>query len=456
MLNINSGHLLTSTLALATLVVLLPAESSRAQAATQNSEQISSSSPKTAPSPAVQSAAASHQDGVIKELLLDVLKRALVDNPTIRAQKSQIAATDSDLQAAEWARYPALSASTQATEADTSQRVITLEQPIWTGGRITGTIDFAKALKSQAEATLRAAQQEVLAQTTSAFFEVRRLEIRYEAAKENTIEHYKLVDLISRRVKLEVSPVTDQVLANSRAQLAKTEELQVLRQLETVRLQLNQLVGSPVGSIRSSDNFRFVNYASRQEAIDAALKFSPLRSQALANIDGAIAQISIAKASSWPSVVAGYTRNTQNIAGTSSTSNVGYVGVQFAPGSGLAAFSTAKAAEFRRQSAQDSLMATEQQLMAQVASAFAETLTFQDLIAPNQAFLKGMEEVLDSYMRQYQIGRKGWLDVLNAQREKTQSQVAFFDATYNLQASRLRLMFLTGDLTAANVDSIYE
>ena len=321
MLKIRSGALLTP---LATALSLFTLGAAIATPALGQTPMPNASPPSSQNGPVVA-------DEYTKELLLDVLKRALQDNPTIRAQKSQISATDFDLQAAEWARFPALSVSTQATEADTSQRVITLEQPIWTGGRITSTIDLARSLRTQAEATLKAAQQQVLAEATTAFFEVLRLENRYEAAKENTVEHYKLVDLISRRVKLEVSPVTDQVLARSRAQLAKTEELQVFRQLETVRLQLNQLVGSPVGPIRSSDNFRFVKYDSRQDAIVAALKFSPLRSQALANIEGAIAQIGIATASSWPSVVAGYQRNTQDIAGTTTTSNTGYVGIQFAP-----------------------------------------------------------------------------------------------------------------------------
>lgn len=390
------------------------------------------------------------------ELLLDVLKRALLDNPTVRAQRSQITATDFDLQAAQWSRYPALSVSSQATQSNTNQGTVTLEQPIWTGGRISSTIEFAQSLRDQAQATLLAAQQQVLSDTTSVFFEVLRLENRYEAARANTAEHLKLVDLIARRVKLEVSPVTDEVLARSRAQLAKTEELQVARQLQTVRLQLNQLVGSPVSSIRSSESFRFVEYQAADQAIDTALKFSPLRQQAQANIEGAIAQIGIANSTAYPSIVVGYQRNTQENSGVSVTNNTGYIGVQLAPGSGLAAFSTAKAAEFRRQAAQDSLMAVEQQVTSATASAFAETLNFAELIAPNKAFLEGMEEVLDSYLRQYQIGRKGWLDVLNAQREKTQSQVAYFDALYGLQASRLRLMYLTGDLTAANIDSLYE
>lgn len=385
--------------------------------------------------------------------LHDVLSRALQDSPSIRSQRAQISAADNDLKAAEWGKFPAISFQTQSSQSNSSQQVISIEQPIWAGGRITSSIEFAQASKDQANATYLAAQQQVLSDVATAFFEILRLENRYEAAKENTAEHQRLVELIKRRVVLEVSPVTDQVLATSRADLAKTEELQVLRQLQTARFQLNQLVGSDVGALRppAENELWHQTYSSSSEVIEVTLKFSPLLRQAQANIDGAAAQVDLAKSASYPSIVAGYQSVDQEVSGVSQKTNTGYIGLQFAPGSGLATFATSRAAEDRRQAAVDSFLAVQNQIKSVVSSAYAETINLESLIEPNKNFLRGMEEVLDSYMRQYQIGRKTWIDVLNSQREKTQSKVAYFDALYGLQASRLRLMLLTGDLRASNL-----
>lgn len=385
--------------------------------------------------------------------LLEVLAKALQESPSIKAQRAQTSAADNELSAARWGRFPSVSFSTQSTQSNSNQQVFSVEQPIWAGGRITSTIEFAEASKDQAEAALVATQQQVLSDVATAFFEILRLENRYEASKENTAEHQRLVELIDRRVALEVSPVTDQVLAKSRAELAKTEELQVLRQLQTARFQLNQLVGSVVGPLKApgENQLWHQRYPSSDEAMDVALKFSPLLRQAQANIDGAAAQVSLAKAASYPSVVAGYQSIDQELSGMTQKTNTSYVGLQFAPGSGLSSFATSRAAEDRRQAAVDSFAATQNQVRAVVSSAYAESLNLEALVEPNKRFLRGMEEVLDSYMRQYQIGRKTWIDVLNSQREKTQSKVAFFDALYGLQASRLRLMFLTGDIRANNL-----
>ena len=55
-------------------------------------------------------------------------------------------------------------------------------------------------------------------------------------------------------------------------------------------------------------------------------------------------------------------------------------------------------------------------------------------------------EVFDSYVRQFTTGKKSWIDVLNAVRESTQSEMAVADAEGQLIASALRLKLQTAKL----------
>jgi adhesin transport system outer membrane protein len=66
------------------------------------------------------------------------------------------------------------------------------------------------------------------------------------------------------------------------------------------------------------------------------------------------------------------------------------------------------------------------------------------------------EEVVDSYLRQYQIGRKNWLDVLNAVRESSQAAYNAVDVGNSKEALQLRLMLLTGQLTAQNLSTVHD
>jgi adhesin transport system outer membrane protein len=55
------------------------------------------------------------------------------------------------------------------------------------------------------------------------------------------------------------------------------------------------------------------------------------------------------------------------------------------------------------------------------------------------------EDVSASFSRQYAIGRKGWIDVLNAQRELTQARYAATDAEWAGRLAQLRMAISTFD-----------
>lgn len=388
--------------------------------------------------------------------LVDLFQEGLAEQPAIKARRSQATAAEFDLQGGKWGRFPALSGNASATNQNNDQRSLRLEQPLWTGGRITGQIDLAQARLNQAQSTLSQTQQEVMLQLGSAYFEILRFEGRLVAAKQNTQEHQRLLDLIQRRVKSEVSPESDLVLAESRFQLAKTEEIQIARQLATLKHSLAQLIGRPVSQVaRLSRPISFRGYNSTEEAIDAALRFSPQVEAARFEADAAAAEIDLARSRSLPSVVAGY-EYTWVDPEVGESQGVSYIALQYQPGSGLSSLTGAKSAEFRRQASIDNIVAVERQLRSQVQAALSDFSAFNDQLVPTKALLKGTSEVVESYMRQYQIGRKGWLDVLNAQREKTQALFAVADIESSVELTKVRLMLLTGDLRPDNYTSLYD
>jgi adhesin transport system outer membrane protein len=62
--------------------------------------------------------------------------------------------------------------------------------------------------------------------------------------------------------------------------------------------------------------------------------------------------------------------------------------------------------------------------------------------------------VVASYLRQYQVGRKTWLDVLNAQRESTQARYSLVDLDWGIQGVQLRLLLLAGVVDPRSLDTL--
>lgn len=99
-----------------------------------------------------------------------IMQAALASHPLVLGRRSAQAAAQSEREGAEWQRYPSLSveASTQSGGAS----LLRLEQPLWSGGRITAGIDAAGGRLDAAGAALEEARQElalkVIAATTEA------------------------------------------------------------------------------------------------------------------------------------------------------------------------------------------------------------------------------------------------------------------------------------------------
>ena len=352
-------------------------------------------------------------------------------------------------------RFPTLSAEARV-ETGANQNVVKGEQPLWSGGKISGKIQLAQANHRMAVAGVQEAEFNVLVQLSSAFLESLRLEARLVTAAQNVAEHERLLRLIQRRVKAEISPAADETLAQARLQQALAERIQLQRQRDGARLQLNQWSGMQIANVLAAPkNIVFTRPSTSALVQDKALAYSPQRSRLSAQIDIADAQIVLSKSASYPTVVAGYQYAWESTLSGANSSRI-YLALQFQPGAGLSVLSNEQVATSRKYAVQQELEALDLNLSAQVLAAVTELDALYAQLAPARALLSGTTEVVESYLRQYQIGRKNWLDVLNAQREMTQALYNVADTEFGHQLAQLKLMLLTGDITGMQLSAIHD
>ena len=142
------------------------------------------------------------------------------------------------------------------------------------------------------------------------------------------------------------------------------------------------------------------------------------------------------------------------------TGNIGASGqvltVQYTPGAGLSALSNKQVAVARLEAVRSEVGAIQLNIEAQLKSTLTELDAMADQLEPAHMLLQGAAEVVESYLRQYQIGRKNWLDVLNAQREKTNALYNLADMQYGLQQAQVRLMLQTGELRSDALTAIHD
>lgn len=385
--------------------------------------------------------------------LTEALSLAATQHPSVKAKLAEVQAAHADLATAKWSRYP--SVSTEATASGgRPQGALLVQQPLWAGGKIDAQNRLAQAHVALADASLQETRNSLMLQTGNQFYEVLRWRHRLEAAQKNENEHRKLLELIQRRVTSEISPMADQVLANARLQQAVSERIQFSRSLQTAELALQQLVGSNHSALQRPKTLAWQKQGE-STAVEASMASSFELQRLRIQQEVSKAQIDMAQAAVFPTLSLAH-RHALGATDSTSSSSRTYLSLQFSPGPGLSARSAAAAARSRLENSEQNTLVYERQLAQQVRTALADLETLAQQLEPAQSLISATEDVVASYLRQYQIGKKNWLDVLNAVRESTQATYGAVDVTSSIEALQLRLMLLTGQLSLQNLNLVHD
>lgn len=370
--------------------------------------------------------------------------KAAGTHPLVEAARANVRAAGGDVRAAKWQRGPSFSVEALTFEGgapvvrgDNFSANLVVDQPIWQGGRIGGTIDRAKAVRRYSEAQADETMFDIELRVTNAYYDTVRATRRAMILERGLTEHRMLVDSISRRVQQEVSPRVDLELARSRtAQL--DEQLATAQAQRAASLQrLRELIGDPSYTLAAipfyDPNAHHPNSAT---ATEEATTCSPTRKRAQAEALVARADAKLAAAQYMPRVSAVFSSN--EVTGE----RVGVV-VRAGTNGGLSQFEAASAARLRRQAAELQVGAAERDTRDLINADIAENDAARQRIASSGEAATASRAVTDSYQRQFVVGRRSWLDVMNAALETTQAELSADDAEVTAMASAARLSLRT-------------
>jgi adhesin transport system outer membrane protein len=369
------------------------------------------------------------------------IQHAIKTHPLILSAEGQYRAAKSELTASRWSRFPTVGASARENSFDQKQDVTTASMPLWMGGRINADIDLAMSNRDGALSGISEAQQSVMLETIGLFFDYFKSEKKLEIASLNVDEHQRLYEIIERRVEAATSPDVDAMLAQARLQSARSAQIQAASVKDISKASLELTVGRVIDAVLVNNNPEPFGI-SLNEAVAMGIKVSPRIARIESEIKGFEANIKSAKSALYPQVSLGYEKRFNDPDSSRVDQEETFVSVQFQPGAGLAVASSISAAKQRKQSARDSLEAEKRELRRQIKTAWNEYASVSFQLEPSKMLVDATNSVIESYLRQYAVGKKSWLDVLNAQREATQARntLVDFEVQYLTSIYRLRVL----------------
>jgi outer membrane protein, adhesin transport system len=387
-------------------------------------------------------------DAILSKITLEkVLRIAAETHPSIAQRLSEQGASDYSVAGARWQRWPGVSMSSSRGPLGSTLTELQLEQPLWTGGRITANINAAEARADAARQSVLEARKIIIERAINAYAEAMRLQSRIAIADAAIEDFEALTGMIDRRVENGISPKADAVNVRARLQQANSERLQLQLQRRNTRTELELLIGQRFSDLAVPQAL-LAAAISLEDAVHIALENAP--ELARLNAEERVAEETIAatRSSLSPSLSLRYQRIFGG--GTLYATDQLFLGVTYQPGSGLSSLSAISEAEARRtgtaytrEAVRLELMNRVRNLWQQAESSRRELKVLGDLVALTQ-------EVYASCLRQFPVGRRTWLELLLARRDATQAQYALSDTQWTGFAAELKLQLVTGELAARN------
>jgi outer membrane protein len=408
--------------------------------------------------------------------LNEALGVAYETNPQLAAQRAALRATDENVAIANGGWRPSINAQggygTQHYELNASgvptltanshplQGQVTLDQPIFRGGRTWAEISRAKALVRAGRAQLTGVEQTVLLSAVTAYMDVVRDQAIVDL-REHNVEVLKK-QLSATELQFKVGELTKTDVAQSRARLAGAQSDLVTAegQLAASRAAFKQVIGRPAetldekaaaptlpATLQGAETLADKQYP----ALIAAQETERAASYAIDDSVGALLpQVSLQAQYGYSQ--GAYTIGPSTGGGPGSINTTSLMALLTVPiyQGGADEASVRQAKQLHSQS-ELNVHNARRQAREGVDAAWETYQSARSAIVSNEAQVKANELAYEGVRREQEVGARTILDVLNAEQELLNSQVAVVTSRRNAQVAAYRLLSAIGLLTARDL-----
>lgn len=391
----------------------------------------------------VGTAWAAEEDG-----LQVALKLSTSRYPSVQAKLAELKSLGFEINAAEAGRYPSLSLQAQAMADNQTQVVAKIQQPIWTGGRITGGIDLSEKKLDVGRVSLLQVRRQLMEDTAATYANLIGARQRLGAAEINVVEHEKLFGLISRRQVGSIASEADVRLARSRLTQAETQREQLKGAVDKSLSDLSSLTLTPLEGKQPVEEY-LLQLPAAEVIIASAENNSPLVQQRLMEVEIARIEASLREADMMPVLSATLESDVIRTGKYDYLPKETKVGLTLSgnvEGVGFAGYGRVRAATAMIEAAKGAVETVRSEAIRRAKALVTERSTYKRVLISNDQLVESSQQTLASFMRQYDVGRKSWVDVLNAQKELADARQSMELTKSSIVEISLRLAVMIGQM----------
>lgn len=388
--------------------------------------------------------------------LRTLLESALTTHPLLQGARFEARAAGQDVLATERQRWPTLSivAETNSAQSSTSTatNLLRIDQTVWDGGRNTALITEAQIKVNLAKVQIHVQKQDLFIQIINAWQNLVAAKERLHVADLTLAQLEGYRQQMNRRIKAKASPAIDLELAHARVLQTQVERTTAKTAIQTAITRLEQLsgivnLGQAQPHPSASESISGIElFLKELNQIDWQVVASDLPIVAKARLDRQLveSQLRTKQASQLPQFYVRYDKPLTSASSTANTQGSWFAGFRYSPGAGFAGHVEAQAISTRIQGQDQAIENAIREGLNSLQNDREELINAHNRIESLGLAVNGSKQVLGSYLRQFQAGRKSWQDLLNAAREMAQNQYSLADAQASLVGAMYRLQLRMG------------
>jgi outer membrane protein len=401
----------------------------------------------------------------------DTMREALVSayntNPTLTGQRETLKATDTTVDIAKAAGRPNISADVGLNRSlsqsglfkvgilgEEFSATAQVNVPLYSGGAVKNSVRAAKTRVEAGRATLRAVEGDVFTQAVSAYMDV----IRDRAIVELNQNNVKVLEtnLEATRDRFQIGDLTrtDVAQSEARLQLGHSQLAEAQGQLTASEATYRQVIGHAPGTLAPPPPLPPLP-SSADEAVRIALTDNPDLLSVSRQAVAAGYDVRVAEASRLPTLSAVGTAQYVNELGRTAVGALNS-GTQTSIGlsttipifqGGLPGARTRQAQAIEGQTLEQ-VVGTERAVVATTRSAFAAYDAAQKAIQAETVAVQANELALEGNRAEQTVGTRTIIEVLNAEQELLNSQVALVTAKRDAYVAGFQLLNAMGQAEA--------
>ncbi|MEN9018262.1 MAG: TolC family protein [Hellea sp.] len=353
----------------------------------------------------------------------EVIQLVLTNNPSLQGKLAEVKASEFGLSASKAKRLPTISTFVSSMNDDYEQGILTIDQPLYSFGKINAEINKAHAVTKVNEADLSRVRQELVERTGQSYNELYYAKKIAELGSLNIEEHEKLLEHIKRRLDGQLASEADVGLGTSRLTNAKIQYRRYQQGIEVARSTLQSLTNSNIDAILPVPHERWYSSIKANNNIDKILVNDPLILQKKASVKLSKAELYASKKDNLPLIKIRAEHNFLDDPVVGDKNRIGIVIESNFNGLGLINTNNTYGLEQKLVAAKRDLEATQAESLRKLQMLFEDFSAYKLMLEQQSKAVNLVENTFKSYFRQYRTGRKSWIDVLNVQRELTDQRI---------------------------------